>query len=250
MSDPRPALRWTRRPIDAEAVVLVLHGGAERSESANAWWHLHVLRLLPFANAVARAGRGRVAVARLRFAIRGWNGIAESPVADVRWALEQVRSAYPGRPIGVMGHSMGGRAALRVAGDPDVRAVVGLAAGVERTDVARGEPGRFALMLHGDRDRMTSPRGSRLMVREMARLGVDTEYEEIAGENHAFLRHPGLAHRRAARWMVARLLGPGDGPGHSSWSGNDGDQGEGSHYGRESGLGVSSDAGPGPDRTS
>lgn len=233
MSDPRPDLRWTSRPADAEAVVLVLHGGAAKSRRENEWWHLPVLRLLPVANAVARAGRGRVAVARLRFAVRGWNDMEESPVADARWGLEQVRAAYPGLPIGVIGHSMGGRVAIRVAGDPGVRAVVGLASWVEWGDVAQGRPGVSALLLHGDRDRITRPKGSRHMVRELARLGVDAEYVEVPGEGHAFLRHPVTVDRRAAEWVVGRLLGAGDGPGSSGWSGRVRDQDEVSRSGRE-----------------
>ncbi len=209
MSDPRPDLRWTTRPASAEAVVLVLHGGASRSRRENQWWSLPVLRLLPVANAVARAGRGRVAVARLRFAIRGWNGAEESPVADARWALDQVRAAYPGLPIGVVGHSMGGRVAIRVAGDPDVVAIVGLASWVEREDVATGSTGRSALLLHGDRDRITAPYGSVHMARAMTRLGVDAEYAEVPGEGHAFLRHPVDVDRRAAEWVVERVLESG-----------------------------------------
>lgn len=231
---PQPDLRWTTRPAGAEAVVLVLHGGADQSRRENEWWHLPVLRLLPVANAVARAGRGRVAVARLRFAIRGWNGPEASPLPDARWALEQIRAAYPGLPIGIVGHSMGGRVALHVAADPDVRAIVGLGSWVERDDVAHGGPGLSALLIHGDRDRITAPRGSARMARDLARLGVDASYEEIAGEGHAFLRHPLRLHRRVAGWLSGRLLAADDGPEPSSGSRNFPDQEEGSHYGRES----------------
>jgi pimeloyl-ACP methyl ester carboxylesterase len=249
MSDPRPDLRWTSRPAEAEAVVLVLHGGAARSRRENRWLHLPVLRLLPVANAVARAGRGRVAVARLRFAIRGWNGVEESPVADARWGLEQVRAAYPGLPIGVIGHSMGGRVAIRVAGDPGVRAVVGLASWVERGDVAQGRPGVSALLLHGDRDRITPPKGSQHMAQAMARLGVDAQYVEIADEGHAFLRHPVAVDRRAAEWVVGRLLPADDGRETSGWAGTLPDHAEDSRSGRESSE-VTPDAAPGPGRTS
>ena len=207
MSDPRPDLRWTSRPHGAEAVVLVLHGGAEKSRRANQWWHLPVLRLLPFATEIAWYGKRRIAVARLRFAVRGWNGPARSPLPDTRWALEEIRAAYPGLPIGVVGHSMGGRAALQVAGDADVHAVVGLAAWVEQVDVAQGRPGVSALLLHGARDRITAPVGSQHMAREMGRLGVDAEYVELPDEGHALLRHPARLHRLVARWVVGQLLG-------------------------------------------
>jgi pimeloyl-ACP methyl ester carboxylesterase len=212
MNDPRPDLRWTTRPEGAEAVVLVLHGGAAKGSRANQWWHLPVLRLLPVANAIARTGGDRLGVARLRFAVRGWNGSGESAVADARWGLEQVRAAYPGLPIGVVGHSMGGRVALRITGDPGVRAVVGLASWVEWGDRAHGGPDVSALLLHGDRDRITPPKGSRHMARELTRLGVDAEYVEIPGEGHAFLRHPSEVDRRTAEWLVERLLNADDAP--------------------------------------
>ena len=120
----RPVLRVSRpyssRPV--EAVVLVLHGGKEHSFEPTGVLQLSVLRMIPFVWAVHRAGRGRVAVARLRYAVRGWNPEQEppSPVADARWALAELRQRFGEVPIGVIGHSMGGRTALRVAADAQV----------------------------------------------------------------------------------------------------------------------------------
>src|SRR6476660_972596 len=91
-----------------------------------------------------------MAVARLRFRVRGWNADA-MPVEDARWALDQVRTAYPGVPVALVGHSLGGRVALSVGDDPDVRLVVGLAPWVVPGDPLPGAVARTGL-IHGDRD--------------------------------------------------------------------------------------------------
>ncbi len=82
-----------------------------------------VLRMVPFAWALRNAGARRgVAVWRVRYRVRGWNGPAPSPVTDVENVLERVRLAYGiDVPVVLVGHSMGGRTALRVAGHPNVR---------------------------------------------------------------------------------------------------------------------------------
>ena len=108
-------------------MVLVLHGGQDASRRPARWHNLAVLRMVPVARAVAKAGQGTFAVAMLRYAVRGWNGAAASPVPDARAALDQISEAYPGVPIALVGHSMGGRVALALADDPRVVEVVGLA---------------------------------------------------------------------------------------------------------------------------
>lgn len=199
-------LRWTTRPDHAEAVVLVLHGGAERSNHVNRWRNVHVLRLRPFANAIARTGQGRIAVARLLFTRKGWNGEGSQPIAEARQALMAIRAAYPGLPIGMVGHSMGGRVALAVAGDEGVTALVGLAPWVEKPDVGHGKPGLTALILHGTHDHITSPQGSERMVGLLQAQGADAAYETLPGENHALLRHPIALQRRVGQWLAATLV--------------------------------------------
>lgn len=206
MSTPEPELRWTAKPKAARAVVLVLHGGASRSDRAVRWTGLAVLRLAPFAQAITRAGGGEVAVARLRFALRGWNRDGAGALADARWALDELRSRYPDAPIGLVGHSLGGRVALRLGDEPDVVAIVGLAPWVERGDRATGGRHTRALLLHGTRDRMTSPRGSQLMAAQMRQRGVDAAYEPIPGDGHALLRTAWATQDRVATWLTETLL--------------------------------------------
>lgn len=199
-------LRWTAEPADPTAVVLVLHGGREHSIAPVSWSQLPVLRMIPFARAVARVGEGRIAVARLKYAIRGWNEEAASPVPDARAALEQIRVRHPGVPIALLGHSMGGRVALSLAADPDVTAVVGLAPWVEPDDVARGGPGLQALLVHGTDDRMTDPRNTARMAGLLRDRGVEVTHVPVAGSKHAMLQHAGVWHRTAAEFLRDALL--------------------------------------------
>ena len=64
----------------------------------------------------------------LRYRVAGWNGDAADAFVDVRWAMERIREEHGTEvPIVLVGHSMGGRAALRAGGDAQVAAVCALA---------------------------------------------------------------------------------------------------------------------------
>jgi dienelactone hydrolase len=161
----------------------------------------------PFARSIARAGDGAVAVAAIRYAVRGWNGGEASPVKDTRLALEQIAARYPGVPIGLLGHSMGGRVALHVADDERVRAIAALAPWVEQQDHARSHPGLHVLVMHGTRDRMTSPNQSYRLAEAMRAQGADVTYEAVEGESHAMLRQADRWHTESAAFLVEHLLG-------------------------------------------
>ncbi len=97
---------------------------------------LAVLRMRPFARSLhagrreRRAGGGPAAVPRARLERRG--PVARSPTCGGRWTGWP--SASRTRPVALVGHSMGGRAALYAADHPAVRAVVGLAPWIEPGD--------------------------------------------------------------------------------------------------------------------
>ncbi|MFJ9944364.1 alpha/beta hydrolase [Streptomyces erythrochromogenes] len=112
----------------ATAAVLLLHGGRADALSPPPRLNLPALRMRPFAAAVTRAtAHDDVFVAHVRYRYRGWNGHHAHPVADVRRALDELRAAAGPIPVVLVGHSMGGRAALRAAEDPQVEGVVALA---------------------------------------------------------------------------------------------------------------------------
>ncbi|GAA2156669.1 alpha/beta superfamily hydrolase [Humibacillus xanthopallidus] len=187
---PSAALVWDAQPADAAAVVIVLHGGAVDGYEPNRPWSHNVARLLPFARSL-RSVPGPLAVARVRFRFRGWNGDEQAPLVDARWALEQVRTAYPGRPVAVVGHSMGGRVALHLGAERDVRLVVALAPWIERRDTRPG-PWCRTVVIHGDRDVICGLSRSRRLVEELQAQGRDASLIRVARGDHAMLLRPRL----------------------------------------------------------
>lgn len=188
------------------ALALVLHGGRSTSTARVRAGQLAVARMRPFATSLRRAGSGSgLAVARLRYVVRGWNGAAQSPVGDVRWALGQLAERFPGVPVALVGHSMGGRAAFYAAGYETVRAVVGLAPWLEPGDPFAQLAGRRVLIAHGDLDRMTSPAASATYARSAARVAESLSYVTVHRERHAMLRRASLWHELATGFVLAVL---------------------------------------------
>lgn len=204
----RARLIATRVPKRPGGLVLVLHGGASRREQMMVSpAQLSVLRMIPVAARVARAGRGRLAVFRLLNSTRGWD-TRHTPVDDVRWALDELRERFgTGLPTCLVGHSLGGRAALLSAGQDDVRSVVALAPWVYESDgQVRIPPGRRILVVHGDEDRVASPQRSAVVAQALRRT-ADVGYVRVSGGRHAMLRHGSLFDRVAADFATATLLG-------------------------------------------
>ncbi len=202
MSAPR--LLDTRSPRDPAAAVLVLHGGASRPgrpEVSPA--QLSVLRMVPIASRLARAGRGRLAVHRLLNSSRGWDS-AHTPVDDARWALGRVRERYGDLPVALVGHSLGGRAALLAGGADGVRSVVALNPWVYPDDDA-DLTGRRVLVVHGTEDRVASLQRARAVVANLRRR-ADVELREVPGGKHAMLRHGRVFETAATTFVVQTLL--------------------------------------------
>jgi pimeloyl-ACP methyl ester carboxylesterase len=203
---PKPHLDVITPPGKVAAVALVLHGGREVSTARARANQLAVLRMVPIARALAKAGRPHgLAVARLRFAVRGWNGELRSPVADAHWALEQLAERFPGAPVAVVGHSMGGRTAIAAADHPGVTTVVGLAPWIERGDPTDTVAGRRVLFAHGTRDRITDPRRSAWFVGEVAPITRAASYVAIEGEKHAMLGRPGVWNDLTSGYVLGAL---------------------------------------------
>lgn len=195
-------------PDAARGVVLVLHGGAERSRVPVAWWRLPVLRMVPFAASISRRAGDDLVVLRLKYRVRGWNGSRQDPVHDARWALDRVRRTLPGLPIVLVGHSMGGRVALHLGSEPGVAGVVALAPWVE-SDARQPRPGTPVLLVHGTRDRITDPRRTDILARRFSENGVDVRHVRIDGGTHAMLRDAPLWHDTVSDFVTTVLLGPG-----------------------------------------
>ncbi len=189
-------------PSEPRGVVLVLHGGGSRRGSMMVSpAQLSVLRMVPVAWRVAREARRHLAVYRLLNSHRGWD-TAHTPVTDVRWALDELRTDLP---VGLVGHSLGGRAALLAGGLDAVRSVVALNPYVlaqDRPDLRRAR----TLVVHGDQDRIASPARSAALVDRLPAAAPAT-FVTVPEARHAMLRRGRTFEALAARFTAAVLLG-------------------------------------------
>jgi pimeloyl-ACP methyl ester carboxylesterase len=194
-------------PARPKGAVLVLHGGGSRRHTMRVSpAQLSVLRMIPIARRIARAGWGGLAVFRLLNSRRGWDA-SHTPVHDVRWALDRLAERFGERlPTTLVGHSLGGRAALLAADRPGVLSAVALAPWVYPTDLPERLNGQRLLIVHGDEDRVASPSRSAELAR---RLGATapTAYVSVAGATHAMLRRHGVFSGLASAFCTATLLG-------------------------------------------
>ncbi|MFK0171859.1 alpha/beta hydrolase [Streptomyces sp. NPDC090306] len=206
------ALRVRRGPPDARAAVLFLHGGTADSTLPTSPAQPAALRMRPFRAAVARRHRD-VLTADVRYRVRGWNGTAADPLRDTLRALDELAARTGGGlPVVLVGHSMGGRAALRAASRPEVRGVVALAPWCPPGEPVGRPAGTRVVVLHGTADRITDPAGSDAWVRRARAAGSRARLLLVRDGDHAMLRRAGLWHRTAAD-AVTDLLAPDGQPG-------------------------------------
>lgn len=195
---------WPMADDSVESIALVLHGGQAASIETAGRRRGPYLRMIPFAAALNRRGRGRgLSVRLLRYRYRGWNEPEMHPLADARWALDHLAERYPDVPVALLGHSMGARTALRVADHPAVVAVCALAPWLHEDEPVHQLAGQSIMIAHGDHDRVTDPRLSyRFAVRARAVSDQVCRFE-VLGDGHAMLR-------RSRDWtaLVIRFIEP------------------------------------------
>lgn len=171
-------------PAAPPAVVLVLHGGRAVSRESGERKRLTYLRMLPFALTLAARGP---AVYLLRYRYRGWNAPAKDALRDAEWAIDEIGRRHPGLPIVLVGHSMGGRAALGAAGGRGVVAVCALAPWLDGSDPVDQLAGRTVLIAHGDDDRWTDPNESLEYAVRAKRVTDRVCRFEVVGSGHFML---------------------------------------------------------------
>ncbi|MFL6106227.1 MAG: alpha/beta hydrolase [Marmoricola sp.] len=196
-----------------EGIVVLVHGGASRRGQAMVSpTQLSVLRMIPLARRIARSGKGRLAVYRLLNTYRGWD-TSHTPVDDVAWAVGEVARRHGADvPVCLVGHSLGGRAAILAANLPAVRSVVALAAFVYPADTDRsGLRDRQVLFVHGLRDRIAPAGRARQLAQRMSR---DNRVGFIALRRgkHAMLAQHVAFESAADDFVGATLLGRDPGP--------------------------------------
>ncbi len=193
-----------RVPSRPEGVVLLLHGGGGQGVRTVAPTQPSVLRMWLVAGAAVRAARGRLVVSRLLNSRRGWGG-DQNPVKDAHWALDRLVQRFGDVPVCLVGHSLGGRAALLAADRPEVRSVVAMAAWLQPGDGA-GLRGRRVLYLHGTHDRIAPIERAEASARSVARTS-DVTFVRLEGAGHALVREARTVDRIAADLAVSSLLG-------------------------------------------
>ncbi|MEY8040230.1 alpha/beta hydrolase [Saccharopolyspora cebuensis] len=207
MNDPEIRIRMSRSDT-TDTVFLVLHGGRATSSEPVRATQLAFRRMLPLAGAVHRGtAHFGAAVWVLRNRVRGWNDDRLDAVRDARWALDIIGRAHPRARVALIGHSMGARAALRVADAPAVRSVCALAPWTLRTDPVAQLRDRGLLIVHGDRDRTTSPAASQDFARRARAAGARVERIVISGSGHAMLRHARSWNEHVRRFAVEHARG-------------------------------------------
>jgi alpha-beta hydrolase superfamily lysophospholipase len=185
-----PRLDAYHEPAAPRASVLMLHGGQEHStdDVSNrhaSWWRLALM---------ARALRGfaitnDLGLHLLQYRLRGWNGSVDpAPARDARWALDRLQEKDPGVPVVLVGHSMGGRTACRVADDPAVVGVVGLAPWLPDGERNETIAGRHLHVMHGTRDTWTSAHWSRDYVERSRPIAIRATWTALPGAGHFMLR--------------------------------------------------------------
>jgi pimeloyl-ACP methyl ester carboxylesterase len=186
------------------AIALLLHGGTVRSFRDDRRTGLAAARMYTFQRRLARSGGPLgLATAVLRYRTVGWNDA--DPVADAEAALHALRSDHPGVPIALVGHSMGGRVALRIAGQEAVTAISALAPWIPSGEPVRQLAGRSVLILHGERDRTTPAIESLAYARAAVHHAGRLARFEIMGAGHKLIRRTGLWHDLTVRFTLAGL---------------------------------------------
>ena len=199
-----PHLELPERAAPPRAAVLVLHGGKAHSRDAVEVNQLTVRRMRPFARDLAALGDD-LAVVQLRYRIRGWNDTGADVLADVAHALAVVDHRYHDVPVVLVGHSMGGRAALRCAGHPTVRGVVALAPWLPGTEPVEQLAGRDVVVLHGTRDLTTSPDASGRFVARARPVARRAQFLRVPWSGHGMLLRASTWHRLTAAFVAVMV---------------------------------------------
>ncbi|MEW2131572.1 alpha/beta fold hydrolase [Streptomyces sp. NPDC005435] len=198
------ALLVRHAPETVRAAVLTAHGGRAEDHTLSRPWHLAALRMRSLLRAV---GTGlppdHVLLGEVRYRHRGWNDGAAAD--DVRRALAELAARYGPVPVVLVGHSMGGRAAVRVAGHPAVCGVLALAPWLPPGEPVAHLDGARLLVLHGDADHVTSAADSTRFVQRARAEGARAGMAVLDGTDHAMLRRLPTWHTLAAE-AVSDLL--------------------------------------------
>jgi alpha-beta hydrolase superfamily lysophospholipase len=184
----RPSLTEHDSVASPAAVVLVLHGGKDRSRAPVTGRSLSWQRAAALGRTLGRGLHDEgVAVRLLRYRSVGWNGDGADRIADARWALKRVAVEVGEVPVVLVGHSMGGRTACHVADHASVRGVVALAPWLPPSETVDALAGKELHAAHGRRDRITRSRDTRAYVERAAAVASATSFTDMGDRGHYLL---------------------------------------------------------------
>lgn len=201
-----PSLTRLDTTSTPRGLVLLLHGGTETSPDPvtdrSASWRRSAAMQRSITPHAHEAG---VATWLLRYRERGWNGDGASAVQDVLWALEQVRRELGSVPVVLLGHSMGGRAAVHAADDRRVVGVVALAPWLPEGEDVSALGGKHLHVAHGRWDRITSPRASSAYAARARSVAASVETTDMGPVGHYMFRRARAWNRLALTASLAHL---------------------------------------------
>jgi dienelactone hydrolase len=172
----------------ARAVVLVLHGGKDRSRADVTGRSLSWQRAAALARTLGRRlNDDRIAVRLLRDRSVGWNGDGADKIADARWALERIGDDLGQVPVVLVGHSLGGRTACHAADGSLVRGVVALAPWLPPGEPVGALAGKQLHAAHGRRDRITRASDTRAYVERAAAVTTASSFTDMGERGHYLL---------------------------------------------------------------
>ncbi len=202
---PLPSLTRLDLPGTPRALVLLLHGGTEHStqsvDGRSASWRRMAAVQRSITPRIHEAG---TSTWLLRYRERGWNG-GRGAVDDVRWALTQVRRELGELPVVLLGHSMGGRAAVHAAGHSQVVGVVGLAPWLPAGESVVALTGKHLRTAHGRADHITSARQTAAYVDRASRVATSAESIDMGRVGHYMFRRVAAWNEVAASQSLAVL---------------------------------------------
>jgi poly(3-hydroxybutyrate) depolymerase len=152
--------------------------------------------------------RGYIVVTPLGFRVDGFYGFrlptdaspgdrrrVELSEQDVMEVLKRARAEYKidDSRIYLMGHSMGAIGTWAIAAKyPDIWAAIAPFSGLGNAATIEKFKHIPQIVIHGDADPTVNVSGSRTMVAEMKKLGVDHVYIEVPGGNHVDMVAPNI----------------------------------------------------------
>lgn len=185
-------------------VVLLLPGGKPVSVESSHAYQLANLRMRALGWALRRRLGPRAGIRLVQYRLRGWNRGGIDALADAERALDGVRARWPGRPVVLVGHSMGARVAAHLARHDGVRAVVALAPWWPKDDSARIPTDRALLVVHGTADTRTDPRASRSQTERAQQRGQLARWVGLPGAGHSMMSDLGRWHGLTADFISAQ----------------------------------------------